>query len=382
MKNITLKLPLKLLLALLLLGITPGPNHFLWAKSPKNIGTEVSEGQKFNILELAADLDIVWGMTFISPDLMVFTQKSGALSTLNLKDLKIEKIEGAPKAHSEGQAGLLDVLKDPDSDWIYFTYAKPSGETAVTTLARAKLKNNKLIQWSDLLITKSQSDDVKHFGSRIAFSGDYVFFSLGDRGHRPNGQDLKTHAGSILRLHKDGRVPEDNPFVKEAKALPEIWSWGHRNVQGLAYDQQNDNLWAIEHGPRGGDELNLIKKGANYGWPVVSLGREYWNPFRVGEATSKEGMVDPVMQYTPSIAPGSLLLYSGKVFTHWKGNLFSGALALTHLNRLVLEGTRVTKEERLLKKLDYRIRAVIEGPDGLLYLSTDDGKILQIAPHS
>lgn len=376
-------IPMKIFLALMILTLDARP----WAqtppvKTPKLLATGVSEGQKFKVLELATNLDIVWGMTFITNDLILFTQKSGALATLNLNGLKIEKIPGAPKVYAEGQAGLLDVVKDPDSDWIYFTYARPSGETAVTTLARAKLKDNKLVEWNDLLITKTLSDDDKHFGSRIAFKGNYVFLSLGDRGHRPNGQDLKTHAGSILRLHKDGRIPKDNPFVKDSKALPEIWSWGHRNIQGLAYDQQNDNLWAIEHGPRGGDELNLIQKGANYGWPVVSLGREYWNPFRVGEATSKEGMVDPVMQYTPSIAPGSLLLYSGKVFKAWRGNLFSGALALTHLNRLVLEGTRVTKEERHLKKLDYRIRSVIEGPDGLIYLSTDGGKILQIAPQS
>lgn len=341
---------------------------------------ESSEGQNFVVNEIVTDHDIIWGMSFMSESELLFTEKSGKLSLLNLKTKKITKISGVPKVYDEGQGGLLDILKDPSNDWIYFTYSKAKGDLAHTVVAKAKLKDNKLTDWQDILDTKSSSSASKHFGSRLVLTDNTLFVSLGDRGHRPNGQDLKTHAGSILRINLDGSAAEGNPFEKREDALPEIWSYGHRNVQGLVYDEKNKNLWAIEHGPRGGDEINLIKKGANYGWPVVSLGREYWNPFMVGEATSKSGMEDPIMQYTPSIAPCGLEMYSGKVFKAWKGNLFTGALALTHLNRLVLEGKRIIKEERLLKKLDQRVRSVKEGPDGLIYLSTDEGKILQIAP--
>ncbi len=231
---------------------------------------------------------------------------------------------------------------------------------------------------------RSASATGRHFGSRIVFDVQgHLFFSVGDRGVRPNGQDLTTHAGSILRLNLDGSLPADNPFLNRPGALPEIYSFGHRNPQGLAYDAKRERLWSIEHGPRGGDEINLIKAGENYGWPVVSHGKEYWGPMMVGEATHKAGMMDPVKVYVPSIAPGSLLLYSGKAFPGWRDDLFSGALKLTHLNRVSLnqEGQPVA-EERLLESLGERIRALAEDPQGWLYLSTDSGKILRLRPVS
>ena len=179
----------------------------------------------------------------------------------------------------------------------------------------------------------------------------------------------------------NGNVPEDNPFVHQTGALPGIWSYGHRNPQGMFYDKNLRRLWSIEHGPRGGDEINLILPGLNYGWPVISYGKEYWGPFQVGEGTEKEGMEQPVKFYVPSIAPGSLLVYSGKAFPDWKGNLFAGALKLTHLNRIKLDNAgRVIAEERLLEGLGERIRALVESPEGWLYLSTDSGKILRIRP--
>ena len=179
----------------------------------------------------------------------------------------------------------------------------------------------------------------------------------------------------------DGSVPADNPFVKNAHALPEIWSYGHRNPQGIAYDLQRQRLWEIEHGPRGGDEINLILPGRNYGWPVISYGKEYWGPVQVGEGTEKEGMEQPVKVYIPSIAPGSLILYSGKAFPGWKGNLFSGALILTHLNRVALdESGKAVAEERLLESLNERIRALVESPEGWIYFSTDSGKIYRLRP--
>ena len=266
---------------------------------------------------------------------------------------------------------------------IYITYSKENEGQGVTTLARAKLSGASLVEFQDLLVTNSATGKNIHYGSRIAFDRNgHIFFSTGDRGVRDNAQDLSNHAGSILRINVDGTVPEDNPFVGKSGAMPEIWSYGHRNPQGLFFDHYNGRLWAIEHGPRGGDELNLILPGRNYGWPVISYGKEYWGPFSVGEGTQKEGMEQPVKYYDPSIAPSSLLLYSGDVFPSWKGNLFAGALALKHLNMIVLdEDGSAIGEERLLVSLKERIRALAESPEGFIFFSTDSGKIMRIRPN-
>ena len=232
------------------------------------------------------------------------------------------------------------------------------------------------------MVSQSNSNSDRHFGSRITFDNQgHVFFSVGDRGQRPNGQNLMTHSGSVLRLNLDGSIPKDNPFVKSQKALPEIWSYGHRNPQGLSYDLQHKRLWSIEHGPRGGDEINLISSAKIYGWPIVSYGKEYWGPVNVGDAQEKEDIEAPVKYYVPSIAPGSLLYYNGNAFPEWLGNLFAGALKLRHLNRIEFNSnTKTLDEERLLESLNERIRAVIQSPEGWLYLSTDSGKILSLTP--
>ncbi|MDH5660304.1 MAG: PQQ-dependent sugar dehydrogenase, partial [Gammaproteobacteria bacterium] len=286
---------------------------------------------------------------------------------------------------AEGQGGMLDVAISPNyknDGWIYFTYVKNIDGEGATVLARAKLKLNRFYEWQELLVSESTTDASQHFGSRIAFDKKgHVFFGIGDRGERPNAQDLTNHAGSIMRLNLDGSIPEDNPFVNSDSSLPEIWSYGHRNPQGLVYDIKTNRLWEIEHGPRGGDEINLIKKGANYGWPVISYGKEYWGPLAVGEGTHRKGMEQPVKVYVPSIAPGSLLIYSGTIFPQWQGNLFSGALKLRHINRIVLnkKGEAIS-EERLLETLDNRIRALAQSPEGWIYFSTDSGEIYRIKP--
>jgi glucose/arabinose dehydrogenase len=221
----------------------------------------------------------------------------------------------------------------------------------------------------------------RHFGSRIAFDDAHLYFSVGDRGNRPNGQNLESHAGSILRLNVDGSVPQDNPFVDIQGARNEIWSYGHRNPQGLVWDGVNQRLWSIEHGPRGGDELNLIERGGNYGWPIISYGKEYASFRAVGEGTHKEGMEQPKKFYIPSIAPGSLMQYTGDAFPEWKGDLFSGALKLRHINRIKLdqEGNAIA-EERLMEDLNERIRALLQSPEGWIYFSTDSGNIYVIKP--
>ena len=343
------------------------------------------EGISFQINKIAEGLGIPWGMVFISPHQILFTERSGGIGILVPDSGEIIRITGGPKVMYFGQGGLLDVAVPPDykpGDWIYFTYSKKVKGCGVTALARASKEGNRLLALEDLLVTRSASRTGRHFGSRMAFDGaGHIFFSVGDRGVRPNAQNLLTHSGSILRLGLSGNIPEDNPFFKQSDALPEIWSYGHRNPQGMFYDRTLGRLWSIEHGPRGGDEINLILPGLNYGWPVISHGKEYWGPFQVGEGTEKKGMEQPVKVYIPSIAPGSLILYSGKAFPKWKGNLFSGALKLTHLNRIKLDNAgRAIAEERLLEGLGERIRSLVESPEGWLYISTDSGKILRIRP--
>lgn len=344
----------------------------------------VKKTEHYSIIveELASKLGLPWGMDFIDQKTMLISIRSGKFLVLDTKTKKARELSYAPKVWDNGQGGLLDVKKDPSSKWIYFTYSKPiEDDQAATTLARAEWKNKELTNAQDLLITKSTSDETRHFGSRIAFKNDHIFFSIGDRGHRPNGQDLSSHAGSVLRVTKTGKTVNDNPFIKEKNALPEIWSYGHRNPQGLFYDQKRDILWLMEHGPRGGDEINIVEKGKNYGWPEISYGKEYWGPFDVGDE-KKAGMEQPWKYYVPSIAPCGLMVYSGKVFKKWEGNLFSGALKLSHLNRQSLEKRKAGQEERILNDMDWRIRNVIEGPDGLIYFSTDEGSIYQIKKSS
>ena len=346
-----------------------------------------SEGMTLKLERVAEGLQIPWGMSFISAQQLLVTEREGGVRLLDVTTGTYTAVKDAPEVLAEGQGGMLDIAVSPDyakDGWIYFTYVKDVDidSQGATVLARAKLKDDSFRSLQDLLVTKSATDTNYHFGSRIAFDDDgHVFFGIGDRGVRENGQDRSNHAGSIMRLNLDGSVPEDNPSAKDKPFLPEVWSIGVRNPQGLAFDKKHNRLWEIEHGPRGGDEINLIKAGANYGWPVISYGKEYWGPVAVGEGTHREGMEQPVKQYTPSIAPGSLLFYSADTIPGWKGNLFSGALKLRHLNRVVLsEQGEVLQEERLLEELGERIRALAQSPEGWLYFSTDNGNIYRIRP--
>ncbi|MCB2182340.1 MAG: PQQ-dependent sugar dehydrogenase [Desulfobulbaceae bacterium] len=353
--------------------------------SGKILLTAHSDGMAFQVEKITESLGVPWGMAFLSPSEIIVTERHGSIRLLDPENGKTRNISGAPEVMASGQGGLLDVAVPPGyraDGWIYFTYSKRRKGRGVTTLARAHRRGNTLVDWQDLLITKSATDTGRHFGSRIAFDNEgHLFFTVGERGYRPNAQDLSTHAGSVLRVNFDGSVPPDNPFIERTNSLPEIWSYGHRNPQGIVYDEENKRLWVIEHGPRGGDEINLIRAGRNYGWPVISYGKEYWGPVQVGEGTEKKGMEQPVKVYIPSIAPGSLLLYSGKAFAGWKGNLFAGALKGRHLNRIKLDQNgRAVDEERLLGNLHERIRALIESPEGWIYLSTDTGRILRIKP--
>jgi len=352
----------------------------------------------YQVTQIATGLGIPWGMSFQSQNEILFTERKGRLGIVNIVSGEVNYLSGLPDIVANGQGGLMDVAKPTNneiSDWTYFTYVKPIDATGngETTLARAHISKESIFDWQDLLVTHSLFGGIifdvtgiawgsdRHFGSRIAFDDTHLYFSVGDRGNRPNGQNLETHAGSILRLNVDGSVPQDNPFVDVEGARNEIWSYGHRNPQGLVWDDVNQRLWSIEHGPRGGDELNLIEKGSNYGWPIISYGKEYASFRAVGEGTHKEGMEQPKKFYIPSIAPGSLMQYTGEAFPEWKGDLFSGALKLRHINRIKLdqEGNAIT-EERLMEDLNERIRALLQSPEGWIYFSTDSGNIYAIKP--
>ena len=351
----------------------------------------------YQVTQVATGLGIPWGMSFQSENEILFTERKGRLGILNIESGTVNYLSGLPDIIANGQGGFMDVVKPTNNeiaDWTYFTYVKPidAAGNGETTLARAHISKDGIFDWQDLLVTHSLFGIIfdvtgiawgsdRHFGSRIAFDDTHLYFSIGDRGNRPNGQNLETHAGSILRLNVDGSVPQDNPFVDVEGARNEIWSYGHRNPQGMVWDGVKQRLWSIEHGPRGGDELNLIERGANYGWPIISYGKEYASFRSVGEGTHKEGMEQPKKFYIPSIAPGSLMQYTGEAFPEWQGDLFAGALKLRHINRIELdqEGNAIA-EERLMEDLNERIRALLQSPEGWIYFSTDSGNIYVIKP--
>lgn len=335
------------------------------------------------IQPVAQNLGVVWGMDFLDDNHLIFTQRSGQAGVLNIHTGLVNWLQGLPEVYDERQGGLLDVKLAPDYDksgWIYFTYSKPTNGSAVTTLARAQILQNNRLNWQDVFITQSESFEDIHFGSRIAFDYQgHVYFSVGDRGNRANAQNLKNHAGTMIRLNMDGSVPSDNPFVGNAAALDEIWSYGHRNPQGLVFDRETNRLWGIEHGPRGGDEINLIEKGQNYGWPIVSQGKEYFSGSPVGE-THKDGMIDPIKVYIPSIAPSGLIVYQGNEFSDWQGSLLSGALVLRHLNHIELDKDgKAVAEQRYLQELNQRVRSLTLDKQGRIYVATDNGVIYRLS---
>jgi glucose/arabinose dehydrogenase len=270
--------------------------HLTLLASPQIIAKGESEGMKYQVKVVAQNLGgIPWGMVFVSDDELFVNLITGEMFLYHLKDKRRTPVARMSQGVLySGQGGLMDVALDPDfhkNKLLYFTYVKNINHQGATTLARARLEGNLLKEWQDLLITHSATATSRHFGSRITFDDDgYFYFGVGDRGERPSAQDLSTHNGTIMRLLKDGGIPQDNPFISNSKAMNEIYSYGHRNPQGLVYDSNRKILWEIEHGPRGGDELNRIEKGKNYGWPIIGYGKEYWGPIHVGEGTQKDGM--------------------------------------------------------------------------------------------
>jgi aldose sugar dehydrogenase len=333
---------------------------------------------------VAEGLMVPWGMAFL-PDgrLLVSERPTGRLSVADLGTGVTVPVQGVPAVHGKEDGGLLDVVLHPryrENGWIYFSYAIHTPEGNTTVVDRARLRGTRLVDRQRLFTAQPYIDNSNHFGSRLVLHEGYLFVSLGERDLRDLAQDLGTHHGKIVRLHEDGRVPDDNPFVRRAGARPEIWSYGHRNPQGLAVNPSTGELWEHEHGPKGGDEVNVIHPGGNYGWPVITYGREYEGGLVGAGLTERKGLQQPLYYYVPSIAPSGMEFYTGDAFPKWRGNLFIGAMALRHLNRLVIETGRVVREERLFADRRWRVRVVRQGPDGLLYIGVDDGRILRLRP--
>ncbi len=331
-----------------------------------------------------------WAIAFL-PDStgMLVTERAGNLRHIGEDGSVSEPIGGVPEVDARGQGGLLDVVLDPgfeENRLVYLSFAEAGRGGNSTAVARGRL-DEELGALEEVEIIFSQQPKVPsraHFGSRLVFDGQgHLYITLGERSQakfRGQAQDLDSHLGKIVRINPDGSVPDDNPFVGQDDALPEIWAYGVRNVQAAALHPETGALWEIEHGPSGGDELNIIEPGGNYGWPLVTFGVEYSGD-TIGEGiSSAPGMIDPIYQWTPVIAPSGMTFYAGGIFEEWQGNLFVGGLASTALVRLELDGDRVTHEERLLEPLGLRIRDVVEGPDGALYVATDarNGGILRI----
>lgn len=332
--------------------------------------------------KVMSGLLVPWGMSFVSNDQLLVTERNGDIVLVDLKTQTKTSLLHVASVAANGQGGLLDVALSPhDPTVFYFTYSKQHDSGIDTTLAMANWDGKTVTAWRDVLITVSNSTTTRHFGSRIAFDTTHLYFTIGDRGMRPNGQDRRTHAGSVLRLNLDGTTPDDNPFAGNPNAQAQIWSYGHRNPQGLYYDAPSQTLWEIEHGPRGGDEINLIRKGANYGWPTTSYGKEYWGPVSVGDSEEADGIDSPRKVYIPSIAPSGLLLYRGQRYPQLNGKLLTGALKLTHINVITLDDNQSAIEEtRLLESLNERIRDIRRSPDDWIYFSTDSGNIYRLKP--
>src|SRR5687768_7786565 len=336
----------------------------------------------YRVTTVVPELVQPWSIAFLPGGDILITERPGRLRIVRNGKLVPEPVAGVPAVMHTSQGGLLEVMPHPSfasNRLLYLSYSK-AGATeaqATTVLARGRFENDRLADVQEIVTAVAQRRN--HLSGKIAFDGrGYLFLSAGDRQSPPQGdleahpaQDLSNHQGKIVRLHDDGRVPSDNPFVSRAGARPEIWSYGHRNVQGLVIHPETGDLWANEHGPQGGDELNRIEPGKNYGWPVIGYGVNYNTGLAIHAGTHRDGMQQPVNVWVPSIGISGLMIYTGDKFPQWKGNMFAGGMNGQQLSRLTLDGQRVVSQELLVQRMG-RIRDVRQGPDGYIYLVTDD----------
>jgi glucose/arabinose dehydrogenase len=359
-----------------------------------------AQSERYQVEILATGLQQPSAMVFL-PDgrALVVERRSAKIDLLDVRSGSLTPLDGGleapigkntgvhdaarPPALTGEDAGLLDIALHPNyanNGWIYISYSFGEPERSTTVVDRFRLHGTSIVDRERIFTANAYSEDRFHYGGRMVFIGDYLFVTVGDRHHQNRAQELTNHAGKIIRLHDDGRAPDDNPFGGVKDALPEIWSYGHRNPQGLVLNKETGELWEHEHGPLGGDELNLIRRGANYGWPVISYGWEYsGGPIGKG-ITAQDGMEQPIWVWTPAIAPSGMIIYTGDKFPAWRGSIFIDSMAQRYLNRLVIVEGHVVLEERLMYGKAGRVRLVAQGPDGLIYIANDDGQLIRLRP--
>jgi glucose/arabinose dehydrogenase len=369
-------------LLVLLTWLAPGAD----ALTAQATATHRAQDHAFRVVTVVEGLEHPWSLAFLPGGDMLVTERPGRLRLIRDGRLVATPVAGVPEVRVAGQGGLLEVAVHPDFEanrFVYLTYSKPVAGGATTALARGRLEGDRLVDVEDIFVAEARTRRDVHFGSRLVFDGQgHVFMSIGDRGVMGEAQDRSNHQGTILRLREDGTTPDDNPFVGQSGVLPEIWAWGIRSPQGLTLHPETGELWETEHGPRGGDELNVIRRGANHGWPVITWGIDYSGEPIGDSLTSAPGMEQPVHYWVPSIATSGLTIYDGDRFPAWRGSAFVGGLAGTQLARVALDGHRATGVEVLLADLGQRIRDVRTGPDGYLYLLVDTGRapLLRLEP--
>jgi glucose/arabinose dehydrogenase len=346
-------------------------------------GTWRSEHHAFRAVPVAEGLVNPWSIAFLPGGDILITERAGRLRIVREGRLLETPVAGVPEVRARGQGGLLDVVPHPQFETnrlLYLSYSKPNadGSEATTAVARGRFENDRLTDVEEIFVAEAWGGGGNHFGSRLVFdTNGYLFVTVGDRGASPDpatvrahpAQDLSNHQGTVNRLHDDGRIPDDNPFVGRDGAQSSIWSYGHRNLQGLALDRATGNLWENEHGPQGGDELNLIRRGANYGWPVIGYGLQYGGSV-IHASTSADGMTQPAHYWVPSIATSGLMIYRGDRFPAWRGSAFVGGLAREQIARVTLDGETARGVEVLMEGVG-RVRDIREGPDGFIYVALD-----------
>ncbi len=344
---------------------------------------DINQGQYS--YEIVVDkMNIPWGFVFLPDQSLLITEKQGEL--IHFKDGTRTQIKGLPKVTVQGQGGLMDIELHPDFDtngYLYLSYASSKGEGngANTAIMRCKIENNTLVDKKVLYKASPNSKRGQHFGSRLEFDNEgYLYFTIGDRGNRDvNPQNIERDCGKVYRLHDDGRIPASNPFVRDRNAKKAIFSYGHRNIQGMVKHPETGEIWTHEHGPRGGDEINIVKPGKNYGWPKISYGINYIGT-KFTDHTALPGMEQPLHHWTPSIAPSGMAFITSDIYPGWKGNLLVGSLKFQYLNRCVIKNNKVIKEEKLIEGLG-RLRSVKEGPDGYIYVGIENLGIVKIIPN-
>lgn len=355
-------------------------HYFAAPGEPEN----VMETEKHSIFveDVVEGLGIPWGMAFLPDGRLLITERSGTVRIVEDGELREEPLSGAPEVVAEGQGGMLDLALHPDYDengWIYLSFSKPGDGGTITSLERMRLDGYTLTDREEIYTGNEFTNSRHHFGGRIAFDGDgYLYFTIGDRGDMDTAQDITLSNGNVFRLYDDGSIPEDNPFVGE-DGLDEIFSYGHRNIQGMAVHPGTGEIWTNEHGARGGDEINHPEMGKNYGWPEITHGVNY-DGSEITPDTARAGMEQPVMHWTPSIAPSGMAFVTGDRYPNWTGNILNGALAGQLIARVEIDGDQYVHEERILQDMG-RIRDIVMGPDGYIYFSNEsEGTISRIVP--